>query len=589
MPGLIPEEIINQILDRVDIVEIISGYIPLKRAGRNFKANCPFHHEKTPSFMVNPDKQIYHCFGCGVGGNVFNFLMRQERIEFPEAVEDLAKKVGVNLPKPETKNSLTVSLSQQLFKINELAANFYHQAICESDAAKPALKYLEKRKLDLATIKKFKIGFALDSWDVLLNYLKSKGISLSLMEKAGLIIAREDKSGFYDRFRSRVIFPIFDIKNRVIAFGARLLESSDAAKYINSPETPVYIKGNNLYGLNFSKEAVREKDFAVIVEGYLDFITPFQAGLDNIVASLGTALTVEQIRILKRYTHNVVMLYDADSAGQLATLRSLDILLEESMNVKVAALPTGFDPDSFVIKFGLGDFRENIKQSKNLFDYKLDLLLSQFSHKEVEGKAKIAAEMLPTINKFPNAVLRYGYLKRLSETLSVSEEALLIESKKAHKATTADTFRDNKEKVNLGQDLSATEKMILKLLLSENKLLERFKERLDISDFEESTIKDIISALCDSAGEGKEFMASKFISCFEGRIAPATISAICASDDLFEEDKEKVFYECLNRLKKEKLKARCKRLHQEIHLAEGRGDKTKAFELISEYNQLIKG
>ncbi len=590
MAGLIPEDIINQILDRVDIVEIISGYIPLKRAGRNFKANCPFHHEKTPSFMVNPDKQIYHCFGCGVGGNAVNFIMRQEKMEFPEAIEMLAKKTGVELPRQELRVSLTSSLNQQIYKINELAVSFYHDNLCRLPQAKPAREYLEKRKIDLPTVKKFQIGFALEKWEDILNYLRDKGFSLSLLDKAGLVVAKEDSSGFYDRFRNRIIFPIFDVKERPIAFGARILETADTAKYINSPETPIYIKGNNLYGLNFSKDAIREKDFAIIVEGYLDFISPFQAGCENIVASLGTALTEAQVRILRRYTKNVVMLYDADSAGELATLRSLDILLEEAMNVKVATLTSGFDPDSFVNKFGIESFKERIKQAKDLFDYKLELLLSRFSHKEIEGKAKIAAEILPTINKLPNAVLRYGYLKKLSEVLAISEEALLIELNKIRKPKVYYPSRENPEAIKpVVQNCSVTEKMVLKLLLAENKFIEQYRDKLDLSDFQDPCIKEIINTLCDCVSQGEKIAPHKLINRFAGRIAPQAISELCAYDDLVAPDREKALEQCLNRLKKEKLKSRCQHLHQEIRSAEKDGNQDKAGQLIAEYNQLIKG
>ncbi|MDD5027638.1 MAG: DNA primase, partial [Candidatus Omnitrophica bacterium] len=342
MPGRIPENILDDILARVDIVEIISGFLPLKKAGRNFKACCPFHHEKTASFMVSPDRQIYHCFGCGESGNAFKFLMRYERLDFPEAVEALARKAGVVLPRDETPGPKSSGLSTQVYRINELAANFY-SANLNSPAGLRAKEYLLKRTVRPETISALKLGFASDSWDGLLNYLRSKGASLGLLEKSGLAIAKEG-GGFYDRFRNRIIFPIFDIKGRVLGFGARVLDNT-LPKYVNSPETAVYTKGKNLYGFNLAKDGIRENDFVVIVEGYLDFILPFQEGLKSITASLGTALTIEQARFLKRYTHNVVMVYDADTAGELATLRSLDIFIEEEMNVRVVSLPKGLDPD----------------------------------------------------------------------------------------------------------------------------------------------------------------------------------------------------------------------------------------------------
>ena len=338
--GRIPENILDDILGRVNIVELISGYIPLKRAGRNFKANCPFHHEKTPSFMVSPDRQIYHCFGCGESGNAFKFLMLQERMAFPEAVEALAKKTGVILPEARKIDQGVSNLTAQLYRINELAAQFYQNKL-DAPEGLSARDYLAKRGLDRDCIKAFNLGFAPEKWDGLLSYLRVKNITLAHLEKAGLVLAK-DGGGYYDRFRNRIIFTIFDIKSRPIGFGARALPGQGEAgkggslpKYINSPETPVYVKGRNLYGLNLSKDAIRESDTAVIVEGYLDFLMPFQQGLKNIVASLGTALTLEQVRLLKRYASKAVMIYDPDAAGELATLRSLDIFLEEEMEVRL--------------------------------------------------------------------------------------------------------------------------------------------------------------------------------------------------------------------------------------------------------------
>ncbi|MBU1999306.1 MAG: DNA primase, partial [Candidatus Omnitrophica bacterium] len=337
----IEENTLDGILNATDIVELISGYIPLKRAGRNFRANCPFHHEKTPSFMVSQDKQIYHCFGCGTGGNAFNFLMQYEKMEFLEAVNTLAQKACIVIPRKDTARA--DGLHATLYKINELAAEFYANNL-QSPSGSYAKNYLLNRGLTDETIKLFKLGIASDRWNDLINNLRAKNISLGLLEKAGLILSKE-KGGYYDRFRKRVIFPVWDVKSRAVAFGARVTDDT-LPKYINSPETPIYIKGKNLYGLNFSKNEIRDKDCAIIVEGYLDFIIPYQHGLCNIVASLGTALTSDQIRLIKRYTNNIIMLYDGDTAGQMATLRTWDIFFEEGMNVRVASLPEQLDPDN---------------------------------------------------------------------------------------------------------------------------------------------------------------------------------------------------------------------------------------------------
>ena len=355
---MISETIINQILDKVNIADIISGYIPLRRAGRNFKANCPFHHEKTPSFMVSPDKQIFHCFGCGAGGNVFGFLMKYERLEFPEAVQLLADKLGIEIPRssapPEERSEIS-----KIHSANDAAANFYHYTLLKMEHGKAACEYLKKRGVTEECIKRLKLGYAPPEWDSLFNHAKRKGLDHKILEKSGLALPGRE-GGFYDRFRHRIIFPIHNHKGQVIGFGARVLDET-LPKYINSPETPVYNKGSHLYGLNLAAEHIKQKDFVIVVEGYLDFLTPFQAGIGNIVASLGTALTQDQVRLLKRFTKNITMVFDADSAGESASLRGLDIAVGEDMNAKVAALPQGYDPDKFTRELGADKFLDITK------------------------------------------------------------------------------------------------------------------------------------------------------------------------------------------------------------------------------------
>src|SRR5262245_16343150 len=334
--GLIPQQTIDEVLNRCDIVEVVSSYVSLKRAGRNFKALSPFNSEKTPSFIVSPDKQIFHCFSSGLGGNVITFVMKMERVEFPEAVRILAKRVGIEIPEDKAKTAHD-NVRQVIFKVNEQAVDYFHRNLLQGKSAdvEAAKKYLKERQILPETIETFKIGFALDAWDGLLKNLEQQKVSLRLMEQAGLIVPRKEKNGFFDCFRNRVIFPIFDTQGHCRAFRARTLDSKNAAKYINSPETLIYTKGHHLFGFHLAKEAITRSDFVIIVEGYIDCIMPYQAGVRNIVASLGTALTLEQIRLIRRYTKNVIMLYDTDKAGEAAMLRSLDTLIEEGMNVKV--------------------------------------------------------------------------------------------------------------------------------------------------------------------------------------------------------------------------------------------------------------
>jgi len=584
MPGLIPQDIIDRILDANDIAEIISGYIPLKRAGRNFKALCPFHHEKTPSFTVSPDRQIYHCFGCGAGGNVFSFLMKYERMEFPEAVEMLAKKVGISIPKTEPQEKNT-GVAEKLFSINELASKFYHDILFNSKEAGSIRTYLEKRGISSETAKKFRLGFAPDKWDTLINYLRQKNFSLSLIDKTGLISSREDSSGYYDRFRDRIIFPIFDIKDRIVGFGARVTKDT-LPKYINSPETPIYVKGKNLFGLNFTKDEIRKQDSVVIVEGYLDFIIPYQSGIHNIVASLGTALTIEQIRILKRYTQNAIVLFDPDQAGEIATLRSLDLFLSLDMNVKLVTLPKGFDPDSFVREKGADKLKELINEAVDLFDYKLNLLKARYDIRKAQGKAKIAEEMLSTISKIKNEVLKESYLKKLSDILSVGENSLLKELGKVKDGFVVVDYESFSSTKPL--NIKTVEKIIVKLMLEHDDLIRQVKEKLDISDFQDPHIKKIVCSIFELNSQGRKIEASRLMNHFDDQAVAQTLTHLCLSEECREIDKQKAFDDCINRIKKENNQEKRNQLRGEIKIAESQGNKDRLNQLIKEYSCLIK-
>jgi DNA primase len=533
--------------------------------------------------MVSPDRQIYHCFGCNAGGNAFGFLMQYERLEFPEAVDILAKKAGVVLPQIQKEDAKTVSLYTQLYKINELVALFYESTLNSSDGI-IAKNYLIKRGISQGTIKLFRLGFAPVKWDGLINHLRAKNISLNLLEKAGLVLAKEG-GGYYDRFRNRIIFPILDIKSRPLGFGARVLDDT-LPKYINSPETPVYIKGRNLYGLNLARDAIKELDYVVVVEGYLDSLMPYQEGLKNIVASLGTALTTEQARLIKRYTHNVTMVYDADDAGEMATLRTLDIFIEEGMNVKVVSLPEGLDPDSFVRKNGIQNFKDKINRAENLFDYKLRILKSRYSIKEIEAKAKIALEMLPTINKFKNAVLKSEYIKRLAQDLNLEEDALLQELKKV---------KEDRPYLDLNQvvqkkvlNINPTEKLLIKLMLEERELISRIRMSLEPADFLDERISRIVSVMFDLMEQGKNIETSNLINYLDDN---DTLQVICESTFLPEisaQNKDRVIDDCIQRLKSEKLKFKKQQLHDQIKTAQHLGDEEKLHRLIREFQHLTK-
>lgn len=584
--GKIPENVLNEIQDKCDIVEIISGYIPLKPSGRNFKACCPFHHEKTPSFIVSPDKQIYHCFGCNSGGNVFNFLKEYEKIDFIDAVKMLAEKTGVKLPEYKTHDDQDASIVSTIYSVNDVAGNYYYSMLEKNGSSSEPKRYITKRGLDGPIVKKFRIGYADPSWRGLLDYLTGRGIKQDIILKAGLIIKGKENS-YYDLFRNRVIFPIFDARNRIIGFGARAMDDS-VPKYINSPETAVYKKGQHLYGLNFAKAGIKEKNYAIITEGYLDVITCHQYGVDNAIASLGTALTTEQIRLLKRYTHNVVMLYDADQAGEMASLRGLDLFLEEDINVKIAALEKDHDPDSFLRKFGKENFDEAIKKSKSLFTYKLDILKDKFDSVEPESKAETIKEMLSTINRVRNAIVKAEYIKLLAQELSVKEDAVWEELKKI-KGTPYHSLRSGTGEHGMKKpiEISPAEKILARLMLEDVNIVKIVRDELKPSDFRNQDIKNIAEALFSIDTEDGLIDVGKLINSMEDKV-PQNIISFIVNEEVDIKNRERNVSDCIMTIKKENRNMLLKDIQNRLHVAQKSGYAEEEKRLVEEFNQLMK-
>jgi DNA primase len=576
----IPETIVDQVQARSDIVEVVSRYIPLSKAGRNFKAPCPFHNEKTPSFVVSPDKQIYHCFGCGAGGNVFSFLMKYENLSFPEVVEMLAQKAGIQLPRFGPRKELT-SLATQLYKVNELAIQFFEGCL---PPGREARDYLVSRAITAETIKKFRIGYSPDSWDGVLKFLSSKGINGDIAQKAGLAITSE-RGGYYDRFRKRLIFPIFDLKDRALGFGGRVLDSS-LPKYMNSPETYIYSKGRNLYGLNHAKESIKKAGYALVVEGYLDFIIPYQAGVRNIVATLGTALTIDQVKLLKRFANTVIMVYDPDEAGEAASLRNMDLFISEGVNVYIAELPKGFDPDGYIRKFGMEDFVKLTKAGKNLFDYKMSKLSTRFDIKSAHGKASIAGEMLPTISRIENAVLRSNLVKKLAEKLSVDEDSIRQELKKVKPDYTMRVYSISP--IEAKKDSKSAEKMVLALLLEGESFVKKIRESLSPDEFKDSSVREIVKTVLDLSREDRSISAVRLMNYFENNnAATALISeSVHLSETL--DNKERVLCDCIARMKKDNVKDSLGRLQDAIKMAHDSKDDMLVTKLVTEYTELLK-
>ncbi|MHB9059282.1 MAG: DNA primase [Bacillota bacterium] len=432
------DEFIEEVRSRNDIVDVIGEQVALRKTGKNFVGLCPFHHEKTPSFSVAPDKQMFYCFGCHAGGNVFHFLMKRDKLTFPEAVTKLAERVGLPLPEPELSPEEAQRRQEREAYLNalELAAEFYSLALLKSRQGAAAREYLGKRGLTAETVDHFHLGYAPDAWDLLFKALSRRGLSPKVMEGAGLILRRNDGDSYYDRLRNRVVFPIQDARGRIIAFGGRVLDDS-LPKYLNSSDTAVFAKGRNLYALNFARPSIREHGLAVLVEGYMDAIACHQAGVTNVVATLGTALTREQGAILSRLAPETVIAYDADTAGQSATMRGLEILGEAGCKVKVAVIEEGKDPDELIRRHGPEAFRGAVAKALPLVDYRFSLAMKAGNPATVEGKVGIAATMAPVLAGLDNAVEREAYIQDFATKLGLSVEALRTEVRKAARARQA--------------------------------------------------------------------------------------------------------------------------------------------------------
>jgi len=434
MANLIPQQIIEEVLQQTDIVEVVSRYVTLKRTGRNLLGLCPFHNEKTASFSVTPDKQIYYCFGCHKGGNAISFLMEIEQLSFYEAVEKLAAERGIALPQKELSQDEQIKIKekQTMFRLHQLAAEFYERQLWDKQAGREARRYLlEKRGLSEKIVKKFGLGYAIDSWDDLVNYLVASGFNERQLEKAGLAgTSPKNRDRYYNKFRNRIIFPIMDYKGQVIAFGGRTM-GDETPKYLNSTETPIYNKSQNLYGLYQASQAIRKEDQAVIMEGYMDVIAAHQHGVNNAIASLGTALTKDQARLLKRYTNKVLLAYDGDDAGIKATIRGIEILTAQGFQVRMLVLPAGFDPDDFLQAEGKGGWDELVLNgSKSTLEYKLELAIAKYDN-TVAGKGAIVKELLPDIAKNESQVERDVFVQLLASRLGVAKETVYADLRKS--------------------------------------------------------------------------------------------------------------------------------------------------------------
>ncbi len=548
------DDVIEEIISSNDIVDVVSQYVTLKRSGRNFLGLCPFHKEKTPSFSVSPDKQIFHCFGCGVGGNVIHFVSKIENLNFKESLEMLADKAGIILPTIDSgEDSKRQELKEKIYKINEAVAELYHKTLYEP-IAKPAQEYVKKRKLDNKTLVNFKIGYA-PNQNVLYRFLKEKGFNEEEILTSTLV--KKYNNNYIDSFKNRLIFPILDVRNRVIAFGGRVLDNS-LPKYINSPDTIVYNKGRNLYGLNVAKNSRLDK--IIMVEGYMDCVSLHQRGIPNAVASLGTALTENQGRLLRKYSEKVIISYDSDGAGQAATLRGLEILKNIGCDVRILQMEGAKDPDEYVIKYGNGRFNLLVENAISLVEFKVKVLKKNLNLENANDKIKFLKETAKLLQKIDSKIEQEIYIDKISKEYGISKEAIYAEINKQTGNKTGNKILEKSRSVVVKKQnkeipavLQKREDAIIALLINGDKnVYEQIKHRILPSDLKLEVNKKIVEKVYNEYEKSGD-IANNIIDLFtEDQEAVNKLTEIMA-DEYQQQIDKKTIDSIINIYEKEKL------------------------------------
>ena len=479
----IPDEIIDTIREQADIVDLVSDYVTLKKSGKNYQGLCPFHNEKTPSFSVNPERQIFHCFGCGKGGNVFKFLMEHEKVTFVEAVHHIAKSLHIAIPET-ARDQKTSSEAENLARVTQFAAKFFHEQLLNSDEGAPVRQYVVQRGLSDTTVHTFLLGHAPDSWDALLTAARHKDISPAWLEKAGL--AKTNGNRFYDAFRNRLIFPIFSPSGRVVGFGGRALSDEDQPKYLNSPESPIYQKSRVAYGLFQTKDAIRRDGRVVIVEGYMDLISLYQSGIETVAATCGTALTPDHARLLARYAQQAFLAYDSDEAGTRAAVRGLEPLVVSGLWTRIVQLPEGDDPDTYVQAHGTDGFMAQIEQASTIADF----MASQYDISDPRAREDVFRGMTNLIKKTSNLVHREQY-KEEAERRFPALQNLLASELQAPRFVGRDYNTPQPDETQETKPRNNTERELIQLMLHRTEITELVDEQLEPGDFTDETCRFI--------------------------------------------------------------------------------------------------
>jgi len=585
--GSIPDDKIEEIRRRADIASLIGEYVTLKKAGRNYLGLCPFHREKTPSFTVSPDKQMFYCFGCSEGGNVFSFLMKLNQLTFPEAVRHLAKKVGVVIPERamsrEEKERYT--LAEQIRQVNELAAGFFMKVL-QSPTGEGAREYLRKRGIGEPAIRTFRLGFAPEGWSHLLEFLEKKGVSPKLAEQAGLLVERTGKSqGQYDRFRGRVMIPIEDVDGHVIAFGGRVMGTGEP-KYMNSPESAVYTKGNTLYGLARTREAIREKGFALLVEGYFDLIALWNAGIPNVVAMLGTALTRAQVDLIRRYTTRVVAVFDPDEAGRKALARSLEMFLAGNVHARAVILPDGYDPDEFVRVNGREKMDEVVAKAWPMADYYIDQILGGRGTLE-EDRDKLR-EAVSFLSRLEDGIERNLFIKKVAEALVVDEEVLKKEVLRTLSHSPSAVPADQPRRPPAAE-MDPSELSLIRMMLESPATVSTVRESAVLASFRTKELKSLGEELLAMDREGRmvQDVSSLVGTLTEGPLREKLLALLVQESPYTDELIDRLMDDTIRKIRDRSNKEKGKILTRKIREAE-KSDDRGLDSLVAEKNRRLQ-
>lgn len=583
----IPEDVIETVRNASDILEIVSEGVQLKKSGQHFMGLCPFHSEKTPSFSVNPSRGIFHCFGCGVGGNVFSFIMKRDGISFPESVRTLAVKYGISIPEKEMSPSARREESEReaLYAVNKEAMGYFKSVLFKSDQGKIARDYLKERGMTAAIAEEFNLGYVPDGWDHLSRYLSGRKIPRPLAEKSGLIVSKNGER-FYDRFRNRIIFPICDMSQRVIGFGGRVLDQS-LPKYLNSPETPVYNKSRSLYGLSRTRQALRETETVHIVEGYFDLLALYMHGIKNVVATLGTALTREHVRMLSRCgVTKFVLVFDSDDAGVHAAARSIPVFQKEYVNADILVLPSPHDPDSYIRTFGPEHFRSESEKALGIVPFLADSAIRKHGL-SIEGRLAVINDMKPVLGMVEDSVARSLYIRDLAHKIGVDEKAVL-EKVQEHIPETQGPVQDEpragRPQVHVQVSrFGDMERQIVAMMLQYPQMIEECRNHGVVEYFEDPCFKSIGRMIMEYRGD-MNTMASILTTRALDEETRRTISALAIGDIPY------LYKNCVNLLHQyiTSRKKMDNSLSQRIRLAEERNDQELLIRLIHEKNMLSK-